>query len=45
MRTTTTTLDWNEIDDKAVVAKLEDGVLKLTLPKREGTGARTIAVQ
>ena len=35
----------SEIDDKAVVAKLEDGVLKLTLPKREGTGARTIAVQ
>ena len=35
----------HEIDDKAVVAKLEDGVLKLTLPKREGTGSRTIAVQ
>ena len=35
----------SEIDDKAVVAKLEDGVLKLTLPKREGAGARTIAVQ
>jgi HSP20 family protein len=34
-----------EIDDKAVVAKLEDGVLKLTLPKREGGGARTIAIQ
>jgi HSP20 family protein len=35
----------HEIDDKAVVAKLEDGVLKLTLPKREGSGARSIAVQ
>ena len=35
----------HEIDDKAVVAKLEDGVLKLTLPKREGTGARPIAIQ
>lgn len=35
----------SEIDDKAVVAKLEDGVLKLTLPKREGTGARSIAIQ
>ena len=35
----------HEIDDKAVVAKLEDGVLKLTLPKREGTGSRMIAVQ
>ena len=34
-----------EIDDKAVVARLEDGVLKLTLPKRDGAGARTIAVQ
>ncbi|MEF7612592.1 Hsp20 family protein [Aquincola sp. MAHUQ-54] len=35
----------HEIDDKAVVAKLENGVLRLTLPKREGAGARTIAVQ
>jgi HSP20 family protein len=35
----------HEIDAKAVVAKLEDGVLKLTLPKREGTGARAIAIQ
>ena len=35
----------HEIDDKAVAAKLEDGVLKLTLPKREGTGARPIAIQ
>ena len=36
----------HEIDDKAVVAKVEnDGVLKLTLPKREGTRPRTIAVQ
>ena len=35
----------HEIDDKAVVAKLEDGVLKLTLPKREGSGARAIAIQ
>lgn len=35
----------HEIDDKAVVAKLEDGVLKLTLPKREGSGARPIAIQ
>lgn len=34
-----------EIDEKGIVAKLEDGVLKLTLPKREGGGARTIAVQ
>ena len=35
----------SEIDDKAVVAKLEDGVLKLTLPKREGAKARHIEVQ
>jgi len=35
----------HEIDDKAVVAKLEDGVLKLTLPKLESTGARKIAIQ
>lgn len=35
----------HEIDDKAVVAKLDNGVLKLTLPKRDGIGARSIAVQ
>jgi HSP20 family protein len=35
----------HEIDSKAVVAKLEDGVLKLTLPKREGSAARAIAIQ
>jgi len=35
----------HEIDAKAVAAKLEDGVLKLTLPKLEGSGARTISVQ
>jgi HSP20 family protein len=35
----------HEIDDKAVVAKLEDGVLKLTLPKRNGAGAKAIPVE
>jgi HSP20 family protein len=35
----------SEIDAKGIVAKLEDGVLKLTLPKREGAGARSIAIQ
>jgi HSP20 family protein len=35
----------HEIDSKGVVAKMEDGVLKLTLPKREGSGARSITVQ
>lgn len=34
----------HEIDEKAVAAKLEDGVLKLTLPKRESSGARTVTV-
>jgi HSP20 family protein len=34
-----------EIDSQGVVAKLEDGVLKLTLPKREGGGSRSITVQ
>jgi HSP20 family protein len=35
----------HEIDGKAVVAKLEDGILKLTLPKREGSTAQAIAIQ
>ena len=35
----------HEIDEKAVVAKLEDGVLKLTLPKRAGAASRLIAIQ
>lgn len=35
----------SEIDDKAVVAKLEDGVLKLTLPKRSSGAAKAIAIQ
>ena len=35
----------HDIDEKSVVAKLEDGVLKLTLPKREGARSRTIAIQ
>lgn len=35
----------HEIDAKGVVAKLEDGVLKLTLPKSEGAAARSIAIQ
>src|SRR5580765_6392442 len=35
----------HEIDDKAVVAKLENGVLSLTLPKSHAAGARPIAIQ
>jgi len=35
----------HEIDEKSVVAKLEDGVLKLTLPKSQGARARSISIQ
>lgn len=35
----------HEIDGDGVVAKLEDGILNLTLPKREGGGSRTIKIQ
>lgn len=34
-----------EIDANAVVAKLDNGVLKLTLPKRNSVSGRSIAVQ
>jgi HSP20 family protein len=34
----------HDVDDKAAVAKLEDGVLKLTLPKREGARSKLIAI-
>ena len=34
-----------EVDEKAVVAKYEDGVLDLTLPKKTGNGSRRIAIQ
>lgn len=32
------------VDDESIDAKLEDGVLKLVLPKRSAPGARRIAV-
>ena len=35
----------HEIDDKGVVAKLEDGVLTLTLPKRENGASKSIPIQ
>src|SRR5690606_31246874 len=35
----------HEIDSDGVVAKLEEGILNLTLPKREGGGSRTIRIQ
>jgi len=34
----------HEIDDKAAVAKLEDGILTLTLPKRTGAGSRLLPI-
>lgn len=37
------TLD-QEVDAKEVTAKLEDGVLKLNLPKRVGSGSRAITI-
>ena len=35
----------SEVDDKTAVAKLEDGVLHLTLPKREGAARTTLKIQ
>jgi HSP20 family protein len=35
----------HDIDESAVVAKLEDGVLKLTLPKRQGSRNRLVAIE
>lgn len=35
----------SDVDDKAAVAKLDDGVLRLTLPKREGSASRTLQIQ
>jgi HSP20 family protein len=34
-----------EVDDKAAVAKFEDGVLRLTLPKRAGSSSRLLPIQ
>jgi len=34
----------HDIDDRAATAKLEDGVLKLTLPKREGTSSKLLPI-
>lgn len=35
----------HEIDGDAVVAKLEDGILRLTLPKRASSAARAIEIK
>ena len=34
-----------EVDEKATVAKYQDGVLDLTLPKKSGNGSRRITIQ
>ena len=34
-----------EVDEAASVAKYEDGVLKLTLPKRKEVASKTLAIQ
>jgi HSP20 family protein len=34
-----------DVDDKATVAKYQDGVLDLTLPKKSGNGSRRISIQ
>lgn len=38
------TLD-HDVDDQAATAKLEDGVLHLTLPKRARPGSRQLSIQ
>lgn len=35
----------SNVDDKAATAKLDDGVLHLTLPKQAGSAARTLEIQ
>ncbi len=35
----------HDVDDKAAVAKYEDGMLKLTLPKREEASSKTLRIQ
>jgi HSP20 family protein len=35
----------SEVDDKSTVAKYQDGVLDLTLPKKTGGGTHRVAVQ
>ncbi len=35
----------HEVDDKAAIAKYEDGVLKLSLPKRKEASSKTLSIQ
>jgi HSP20 family protein len=34
-----------EVDEKAAVAKFEDGILKLSLPKKQEASSRTLSIQ
>lgn len=34
-----------EVDDKKAVAKYDNGILELTLPKKPGTGSKQLAIQ
>jgi len=44
-RTTRTFTLSQDVDDQAASARLEDGVLRLTLPKRAGTSSKQLAIQ
>ena len=35
----------HEVDEKAAIAKYEDGVLKLSMPKRKEASSKTLAIQ
>lgn len=35
----------SDVDEKTAIAKFEDGVLRLTLPKREGSASRVLKIQ
>lgn len=35
----------HDVDDKAAIAKYEDGVLKLSLPKRKEASSKTLSIQ
>jgi HSP20 family protein len=35
----------SDVDEKTAVAKLDDGVLRLTLPKRQGSASRVLKIE
>lgn len=35
----------SDVDEKTAAAKLEDGVLRLTLPKRQGSSSRVLKIE